>query len=297
MADNILNGNTTSKQIKEEIKVWVDQLISQGRKTPHLAAVLVGSDGASMTYVNAKVKDCAQVGFQSSLIELPETISQEELLQKVDELNRQEDLDGFIVQLPLPKHIDEQKVIEAIDPNKDVDGFHPASVGKMLLNLDTFIPATPYGIIELLDRYQIETSGKHCVVIGRSHIVGSPVSVLMARNANPGNATVTLTHSRTQNLKEIAKTADILIVALGKAEFVTADMVKEGAVVIDVGITRVDDSSKKSGFRLLGDVNFNEVGPKASYITPVPGGVGPMTRAMLLKNTVRAYKVRNQMMD
>lgn len=294
MAGKILDGLQTSKDIKAEIKEWADSIKAEGKKAPHLAAVLVGMDGASRTYVNAKVKDCAQVGFESTLIELPETISEEELLQTVDKLNNQEDLDGFIVQLPLPKHIDEQKVIEAIDPNKDVDGFHPASVGKMLLNLDTFIPATPYGIIEMLGRYGVETSGKHCVVIGRSHIVGSPVSVLMARNANPGNATVTLTHSRTQNLEEITRSADILIVALGRAEFVTADMIKEGAVIVDVGITRIDDATRKSGFRLLGDVKFDEVAEKASYITPVPGGVGPMTRAMLLKNTQRAYSLRNQ---
>jgi len=292
MAGTILSGIQTSKAIKSEIKEWVDQITSEGKKAPHLAAVLVGMDGASRTYVNAKVKDCAQVGFKSTLIELPESISEEDLLQTVSRLNNQEDLDGFIVQLPLPKHIDDQKIIEAIDPSKDVDGFHPASVGKMLLNLDTFIPATPYGIIEMLDRYGVETSGKHCVVIGRSHIVGSPVSVLMARNANPGNATVTLTHSRTQNLTDITKTADILIVALGRPEFVTADMVKEGVVIVDVGITRIDDASKKSGFRLLGDVKFDEVAEKASYITPVPGGVGPMTRAMLLKNTQRAYTLR-----
>jgi methylenetetrahydrofolate dehydrogenase (NADP+)/methenyltetrahydrofolate cyclohydrolase len=250
----------------------------------------VGSDGASETYVNAKVKACAKVGFQSTLIRLSEDVSEEDLLAEVKKINDNSDIDGLIVQLPLPKHINEMKVTEAIDPKKDVDGFHPSNIGRMALNLPTYLPATPAGILELLKRYDVETSGKHCVVIGRSHIVGSPMSILMSRNNNPGNCTVTLTHSRTQNLKEITKTADILIVALGKAEFVTSDMIKEGVCIIDVGITRVRSDKTKSGWKLLGDVNFEDVKEKCSFITPVPGGVGPMTIAMLLQNTLISTK-------
>ncbi len=286
----ILDGKKTSNDIKEEIALAVAQLIANGGKKPHLAAILVGSDGASQTYVNAKVKACEKVGFESTLIRLDETVSEEELLAEVEKINQNDDIDGLIVQLPLPKHIDEMKVTETILPEKDVDGFHPANVGRMALHLPTFLPATPAGIIELLKRYEVETSGKHCVVIGRSHIVGSPMSILMARNSYPGNATVTLTHSRTQNLKEICLTADILIVALGRAEFVTADMVKEGACVIDVGITRVKSDKTKSGWKLKGDVAYEEVAPKCSAITPVPGGVGPMTIAMLLQNTLLSAK-------
>lgn len=288
----LLDGKKTSNNIKDEITVKVAELKSQGKKTPHLAAVIVGNDGASRTYVNAKVKSCEKVGFNSTLVELPDTTSEAELLAKVDELNNNDDIDGFIVQLPLPDHIDEHKVTLAISPAKDVDGFHPESLGRMLLNLPCFLPATPAGIVELLDRYDIETSGKECVVIGRSHIVGSPMSVLMWRNAKVGNCTVTITHSRTKNLAEITKRADILIVAIGKPEFVTADMVKEGAVVVDVGIHRIEDSSKKSGFRLLGDVKFDEVSPKCSHITPVPGGVGPMTIASLMMNTLQAVEMK-----
>ncbi|MFT7113918.1 MAG: methylenetetrahydrofolate dehydrogenase (NADP+)/methenyltetrahydrofolate cyclohydrolase [Candidatus Azotimanducaceae bacterium] len=287
----LLDGKATSQAVKLEIAEKVKALKAQGKKTPHLAAVLVGNDGASQTYVNAKVKACEMVGFNSTLVKLSENTTQEELLKKIEGLNQNEDIDGFIVQLPLPNQIDENKVIEAISPSKDVDGFHPTNIGKMVLNQPTYLPATPYGIMQLLARYNINTVGSHCVVVGRSHIVGSPMSILMARNTNPGNATVTLTHSRTKNLKEICKTADILIVGLGKPGFITADMVKEGAVVIDVGITRVEDASKKSGFRLSGDVAFAEVAPKCSFITPVPGGVGPMTIAMLLNNTLRAVEV------
>ncbi|MDN3203181.1 bifunctional 5,10-methylenetetrahydrofolate dehydrogenase/5,10-methenyltetrahydrofolate cyclohydrolase [Algoriphagus sediminis] len=282
----IIDGKKTSAEIKEEIKARVLEIKAEGGKTPHLAAILVGNDGASQTYVGAKVKACEYVGFESTLVRLEETISEEELLKTVEEINENPDIDGLIVQLPLPKHISVEKVTNKIKPEKDVDGFTPSNVGRMALNWPAYVAATPYGIVELLKRYEIETSGKHCVVIGRSHIVGSPMSILMARNGYPGNATVTLTHSRTQNLPEIARSADILIVALGKAEFVTADMVKPGAVVIDVGIHRVPDSSKKSGFKLLGDVKFDEVEPIASAITPVPGGVGPMTIASLLYNTL-----------
>jgi|TARA_B110000908_G_scaffold81349_1_gene97533 methylenetetrahydrofolate dehydrogenase (NADP+)/methenyltetrahydrofolate cyclohydrolase len=286
----ILDGKKTSNDIKEEIAVEVNSIVSTGGKTPHLSAILVGSDGASETYVNAKVKACAKVGFQSTLIRLSEDVSEEDLLAEVKKINDNSDIDGLIVQLPLPKHINEMKVTEAIDPKKDVDGFHPSNIGRMALNLPTYLPATPAGILELLKRYDVETSGKHCVVIGRSHIVGSPMSILMSRNNNPGNCTVTLTHSRTQNLKGITKTADILIVALGKAEFVTSDMIKEGVCIIDVGITRVRSDKTKSGWKLLGDVNFEDVKEKCSFITPVPGGVGPMTIAMLLQNTLISTK-------
>ena len=286
----LLDGKKTANDIKEEIAVEVASLISAGGKKPHLAAILVGSDGASETYVNAKVKACNKVGFQSTLVRFTNDVTEEELLAEVEKINNNSDIDGLIVQLPLPKHIDEMKVTETILPSKDVDGFHPANIGRMALNLPTFLPATPSGILELLERYEVETSGKHCVVIGRSHIVGSPMSILMARNSNPGNCTVTLTHSRTKNLKEITKTADILIVALGKAEFVTADMVKKEVCIIDIGITRVKSDKTKSGWKLLGDVDFEKVKEKSSFITPVPGGVGPMTIAMLLKNTLVSAK-------
>jgi methylenetetrahydrofolate dehydrogenase (NADP+)/methenyltetrahydrofolate cyclohydrolase len=282
----LLDGKKTANDIKNEIAIKVASLVAGGGKKPHLAAILVGSDGASETYVNAKVKACNKVGFDSTLVRFNADVSEEELLAEVKKINNNSDIDGLIVQLPLPAHIDEMKVTETINPIKDVDGFHPANIGRMALHLPTYLPATPAGILELLERYKIETSGKHCVVIGRSHIVGSPMSILMARNNNPGNCTVTLTHSRTQNLKEITKTADILIVALGKAEFVTADMVKDGVCIIDVGITRVKSNKTKSGWKLLGDVAFDEVSKKSSFITPVPGGVGPMTIAMLLKNTL-----------
>ena len=282
----LLDGKKTANDIKNEIAIKVASLVAGGGKKPHLAAILVGGDGASETYVNAKVKACNKVGFDSTLVRFNADVSEEELLAEVKKINNNSDIDGLIVQLPLPAHIDEMKVTETINPIKDVDGFHPANIGRMALNLPTYLPATPAGILELLERYKIETSGKHCVVIGRSHIVGSPMSILMARNNNPGNCTVTLTHSRTQNLKEITKTADILIVALGKAEFVTADMVKDGVCIIDVGITRVKSDTTKSGWKLLGDVAFDEVSKKSSFITPVPGGVGPMTIDMLLKNTL-----------
>jgi methylenetetrahydrofolate dehydrogenase (NADP+)/methenyltetrahydrofolate cyclohydrolase len=288
----ILDGKKTSNDIKNEIAIEVAEILKKGGRPPHLAAILVGEDGASLTYVNSKVKACQRIGFESTLIRLSKEITEDELLEEIDKLNNDPGLDGFIIQLPLPAHFDENKILNAVDPNKDVDGFHPSNVGKMVLNQATFLPATPMGIMELLKRYQIETSGKHCVVIGRSHIVGSPISILMARNTNPGNATVTLTHSRTKNLKELTLQADIIVVALGKAEFLTGDMVKEGVVVIDVGITRVADKSKKSGFKLYGDVHFDQVAEKASYITPVPGGVGPMTIASLLMNTLQSYKTR-----
>lgn len=284
----ILDGRATSKQIKEEIGDKVAEMVADGDKAPHLAAVLVGSDGASRTYVNAKVKACEAIGFKSSLVELDESISEQDLLNEVSKLNANPDIDGFIVQVPLPNHIDQQKVTLAIDPAKDVDGFHPENLGKLVLGLPTFISATPNGILELLKRYNVETEGKHCVVMGRSHIVGAPMSILMGQKKNPGNCTVTLVHSRTKNIGQITKSADIIIVAIGKPEFLTADMVKEGAVVIDVGIHRIEDSTKKSGFRLLGDVAFDEVAPKCSFISPVPGGVGPMTIASLLLNTLQA---------
>lgn len=265
---------------------------AQGRKEPHLAAVLVGNDGASLTYVQNKVKSCEQVGFRSTLIRLPEAITEEELLDEVQRLNTDGEIDGYIVQLPLPAHIDSEKVLLAVDPAKDVDGFHPENFGRMALGMDAFIPATPYGIVELLDRYQIETSGKHVVVIGRSNIVGRPMSILLSRKGNPGNSTVTLTHSRTKDIQEHTRRADIVVSALGIPGFLKADMVREGAVVIDVGITRVEDPSRKRGYRLAGDVDFENVRPKASHITPVPGGVGPMTIAMLMKNTLKARQLR-----
>lgn len=282
----LLDGKLTSNTLKDEIAKEVEQIMANGGKKPHLAAILVGNNGASETYVGAKVKACERVGFDSTLIRMAEDVSEEELLNEVRKVNENPAIDGLIVQLPLPKHISEIKVTETIVPEKDVDGFHPISLGRMTLNLPTFLPATPAGIVELLDRYDVETSGKHCVVIGRSHIVGSPMSILMARNAKVGNCTVTLTHSRTTNLEDISRSADILIVALGKPEFVKADMVKQGAVVVDVGITRVKSDKTKSGWKLKGDVAFDEVAPKCSFITPVPGGVGPMTIASLLKNTL-----------
>ena len=288
----LLDGLKVSKDIKNEIAQQVEAIKAKGEKTPHLAAVLVGTDGASMTYVNSKVKDCEMVGFGSTLIDLPEETTEKKLLDVINDLNNDDDIDGFIVQLPLPKHIDEQKVLMAIDPDKDVDGFHPTNVGKMTLDLPTFISATPFGILELLERYNVETSGKHVVVIGRSHIVGRPMSILMSQKRKAGNATVTVAHSRTTNLKEITKQADIIIAALGIPEFLTSEMVKEGVTVVDVGITRVPDATKKRGYRLAGDVHFESVSAKAEYITPVPGGVGPMTRAMLLKNTLLARERR-----
>jgi|SRR5690554_470960 len=290
----ILDGKETAKAIREELAQAVKERKEKGQKTPHLAAVLVGNDGGSLTYVGAKVKACQEIGFDSTLIHLEETITEEELLKKVEELNNNDEIDGFIVQLPLPKHIDEKKVTLSIDPKKDVDGFHPTNLGNMVLNLPGFLPATPAGILELLKRYEIETSGKHCVVVGRSHIVGSPMSILMARSAYPGNATVTLTHSRTKNLKELTQQADIIITAIGKPEFLTADMVKDGAVIIDVGITRVEDQSKAKGYKIVGDVDFESLKNKASYMTPVPGGVGPMTIVSLMMNTLKAMEINNK---
>jgi methylenetetrahydrofolate dehydrogenase (NADP+)/methenyltetrahydrofolate cyclohydrolase len=289
----LLDGKKTSQDIKNEIAAEVQKRKEKGLKTPHLAAVIVGSDGASMTYVSSKVKSCHQVGFNSTLIELPEETTEEQLLHEIDALNKDADIDGFIVQLPLPKQIDEQKVLMAVDPDKDVDGFHPVNVGKMTLDLPSFLPATPYGILELLERYEIETSGKNVVVIGRSHIVGRPMSILLSQKRKVGNATVTLTHSRTRKLEEITREADIIVAALGMAEFLKGDMVKEGVTIIDVGITRVPDASRRRGYRLAGDVEFESVSKKASYITPVPGGVGPMTIAMLLKNTLQACENRD----
>ena len=282
----ILDGKKLSGEIKEEIREAVNLRKEQGLKTPHLAAVLVGNDGASLTYVGSKVRSCEQVGFQSTLIRLEDTISEEVLLDKIKELNQDESLDGYIVQLPLPKHINEEKILLAVDPDKDVDGFHPTNFGRMALDMESFIPATPFGIIEMLKRYEIPTSGKHCVVIGRSHIVGRPISILMSQKGTAGDATVTLTHSRTKNLAALTLAADIIISALGVPDFLKADMVKEGVVIIDVGITRVADESHPKGYVIKGDVDFEKVSKKASFITPVPGGVGPMTIAMLLKNTL-----------
>lgn len=284
----LLDGKQTAATIKEEIANEVAEIKKSGGKIPHLAAVIVGDDGASQTYVNSKVKACRKVGFNSTLIELPDNTTEEQLLHEIDLLNKDTEIDGYIVQLPLPKHIEEHKVLMAVDASKDVDGFHPTNVGKMTLELPSFLPATPYGILELLERYNIETSGKNVVVIGRSHIVGRPISILLSQKRKMGNATVTLCHSRTRNLKEICLRADIIIVALGVAEFLKANMVKEGVIVVDVGITRVDDTTKKRGYRLAGDVDFDNVSKKAAYITPVPGGVGPMTIVMLLKNTLLA---------
>jgi len=288
----LLDGTSCSKEIREEIKKDVNSIVATGERPPHLAAVLVGNDGASQNYVAFKVKDCKEVGFDSTTIRLDETITEKELLNKIEELNHDEKIDGFIVQLPLPKHINENNVILAINSKKDVDGFCPENVGNLILGLPTYISATPNGIMELLRRNKIETEGKHCVVLGRSNIVGTPIAVLMSRNTAPGNATVTIAHSRTKNLKELCLSADILIVAIGKTEFVKADMVRPGAVVIDVGQTRVPDSTKKTGFRNVGDVDFENVKDKCSYITYVTGGVGPMTRASLLQNTLKAHQRR-----
>lgn len=286
----LLDGKKIAAEIKAEIAIEVKKLKSSGKKIPHLAAILVGNDGASQTYVNSKVKSCEEVGFKSTLIKLEKDITENELITQINLLNNDDSVDGFIVQLPLPKHINEEKILLTVAPEKDVDGFHPMNVGRMTLNIPSYIPATPKGVLEILKRYNIETEGKHCVVIGRSNIVGLPMSILMARKNKVGNCTVTLCHSKTANLKEETLRADIIIAALGKAEFLKADMVKKNAVVIDVGITRVADSSKKSGYRLLGDVAFNEVSKKCSYITPVPGGVGLMTVVSLLQNTLSAAK-------
>ena len=285
----ILDGRKTSNDIKDEIAVAVKEIVAGGSRAPHLAAVIVGEDGASLTYVGSKVRACKKVGFDSTLVKLPDTVTEDELLNKIHELNNNDAIDGYIVQLPLPSHIDSQKILMAVDPAKDVDGFHPTNFGKMALNLPTFISATPYGIMELLERYNVETEGKHTLVIGRSDIVGRPISILMSRKSNPGNSTVTLAHSRTKNIAELTRQADIIISALGSPNFVKADMVKEGVVVVDVGITRVKDDSEK-GYKIVGDVDYENVSKKASHITPVPGGVGPMTIAMLLKNTLQAYK-------
>ena len=286
----ILDGKKTSEALKQEIAEEVKQLKDQGKKVPHLAAVLVGDDGASLTYVGSKVKACEQVGFASTLVKLPADISEEKLLQEIAKLNTNPEIDGYIVQLPLPKHINEQKILLAIDPTKDVDGFHPANFGRMALDMEAFIPATPFGIMELLKRYKVPTKGKHVVVVGRSHIVGRPISILLSQKGDQGNATVTLTHSHTPNLADLTRQADIVVMALGIPEFLKGNMVKEGVTVIDVGITRLKDDSSPKGYRIVGDVAFDEVKEKASYITPVPGGVGPMTIAMLLKNTLLAYK-------
>lgn len=284
----ILDGKKTSLTIQQELAQMVKEKVGKGLKRPHLAAILVGDDGPSQTYVNAKVKACDRIGFKSTLIKLESTISEDKLLNRIHHLNVDHDVDGFIVQLPLPDHIDESKVTLAIDPKKDVDGFHPMNVGNMTLGLPAFLPATPNGIIELLKRYDVETEGKNCVVIGRSSIVGTPVSILLSRKSKTGNATVTLAHSRTKDLPRICKSADIIVVAIGRPLFLTEDMVKEGAVIIDVGIHRINDETKKNGFRLIGDVDFDNVAPKTSYITPVPGGVGPMTIASLLLNTYKS---------
>lgn len=284
----ILDGKATSEKIKLEIAQMVKEKVAAGGKRPHLAAILVGNDGASQTYVGNKERACAQVGFNSTLHRFPAEITQTELIRKIEEINKNDDVDGLIVQLPLPDHIDEDAVINAIDPSKDVDGFHPENVGKMTLGLPTFVPATPYGILRLLDEYGVETSGKHCVIIGRSNIVGRPLANLMSLKDNPGDCTVTICHSHTKNIETYTKQADIIIAALGSPGFVKGDMVREGTVIVDVGITRISDSSKKSGYRLEGDVDFESVAPKASYITPVPGGVGPMTIVSLMVNTLKA---------
>jgi methylenetetrahydrofolate dehydrogenase (NADP+)/methenyltetrahydrofolate cyclohydrolase len=290
----LLDGKATAEAIRKELAEAVKLRKKEGKKIPHLAAILVGNDGGSMTYVGAKVKACNQIGFESTLIQYDESVPEEVLMNKIKTLNEDKSIDGFIVQLPLPKHIDELKVTLAIDPAKDVDGFHPVNLGKMVLNLPGFLPATPAGILELLRRNNIDTEGKNCVVVGRSNIVGTPLSILLGRNSNPGNCTVTLAHSKTKNLKEICKKADILVAALGKPEFITADMVKEGAVVIDVGTTRVTDKTRTRGWKLRGDVQFDEVSQKCSFITPVPGGVGPMTIASLMINTLKALELRGK---
>ena len=290
----ILDGKVTAAQIRVELAQAVQQRKLDGKKIPHLAAVLVGNDGGSVSYVTSKVNACDQIGFESTLIRYDESVSEEILLDKVRQLNEDKSIDGFIVQLPLPAHIDELKVTQAIDPKKDVDGFHPRNLGNMILNLPGFLPATPAGIMALIERNNIQTEGKNCVIIGRSNIVGTPLSIMLGRNANPGNCTVTLAHSRTENLKEICLQADILIAAIGQPNFVTADMVKQGAVIIDVGTTRVEDATRERGWRLVGDVKFDEVAPKCSFISPVPGGVGPMTIASLMMNTLKAMELKGK---
>lgn len=289
----LLDGKLASQAIKEELRLLVAQRVAEGKKVPHLAAILIGNNGASATYVAAKVKACEETGFKSTLIKFEDTISEESLLKKIDELNKDVDIDGILVQLPLPIHIAEEKIITAIDPEKDVDGFHPINLGRMVQGQASFIPATPYGIMLLLEHFNVDTAGKHAVVIGRSNIVGRPLSILLSANTKPGNCTVTLCHSKTKELSTHCKQADIIVAALGKAEFLKPEMVKEGAIVIDVGITRVTDNTKKSGFRLLGDVHFETVSKKCEWITPVPGGVGPMTIAALLKNTFQACVKRS----
>ncbi len=289
----ILDGLKISTEIKKEIQLEVEKITAIGNRPPHLAAILVGENGASKAYVNSKVKDCKDVGFVSSLIRMPDTICEEELLEEIEKLNSNEEVDGFIVQLPLPKGMDQEKIINAIDPKKDVDGFHPENFGRMALEMEAFLPATPYGILTLLERYDIPTRGKHCVVVGRSRIVGRPISILMSSKGSPGDATVTIVHSHTRNIEAYTRNADIVIVALGAPKYLRADMIKEGAVIIDVGITRVEDTGEK-GYHLEGDVDYESCEPKASWITPVPGGVGPMTRAMLMKNTLLAYKRFNK---
>ncbi len=289
----ILDGKKAAQAIKDELKITVAQRVIEGKKAPHLAAILVGNNGASETYVAAKVKACEETGFRSTLVRLEDTISENRLLEKIEELNKDQDVDGILVQLPLPKHISDKKVINTISPEKDVDGFHPVTIGKMVEGIPTFIPATPYGILLLLSHYKIETKGKHAIVLGRSNIVGRPISILLSGQGNPGNCTVTICHSQTKNIKEVCLQGDIIIAAIGIPEFVKADMVKDGAVVIDVGITRVDDATKKSGFRLKGDVDYDNVAPKCSWITPVPGGVGPMTIAALMKNTYRSCETNH----
>ena len=292
--EKLIDGKLISKALIEEISRETKEFVAKGGKKPHLAAILVGNDGASETYVNSKIKMCLEVGFDSSVIRCTSTITEEQLLKKIEKLNTNPDIDGFIVQLPLPAHIDELKVTQAIDPMKDVDGFHPRNLGNMVVNLPGFLPATPAGILELIKRKHIVTEGKNCVIIGRSNIVGTPLSIMLGRNANPGNCTVTLAHSRTKNLNEICRTADILIAAIGQPGFVTTDMVKDGAVIIDVGTTRVEDSSRARGWRLKGDVDFDSVAPKCSFITPVPGGVGPMTIASLMINTLKAMELKGK---
>jgi methylenetetrahydrofolate dehydrogenase (NADP+)/methenyltetrahydrofolate cyclohydrolase len=292
-AMEILDGKKVSQAVKDQLKIDVAQLFTEGKKVPHLAAILVGNDGASETYVASKVKSCEEVGFKSTLIRFESDISEHLLLEKIHELNQDPDVDGILVQLPLPKHISDDLVINTIDPDKDVDGFHPVSVGRMVQGLPTFIPATPHGIMLMLEHFKINTSGMHAVVIGRSNIVGRPMSILLSENKNPGNCTVTLCHSKTKNIAELCRNADIIVAALGRPGFVTADWVKDGAIVIDVGITRVADATKKSGFRLRGDVDYDSVAPKCSWITPVPGGVGPMTIAALLNNTFRSCMMKN----
>jgi methylenetetrahydrofolate dehydrogenase (NADP+)/methenyltetrahydrofolate cyclohydrolase len=290
----LLDGKATADQIRKELALAVQERKKNGKKIPHLAAILVGNDGGSLTYVGAKVKACDQIGFESTLIRYDDSVPEDILLAKVHALNEDRSIDGFIVQLPLPPHIDEMKITQAIDPKKDVDGFHPVNLGNMVLNLPGFLPATPAGIVELLKRNNIETEGKNCVIIGRSNIVGTPLSIMLGRNTNPGNCTVTLAHSKTKNLKEVCLSADILIAAIGQPEFVTADMVKKGAVVIDVGTTRVEDATRARGWRLKGDVDFEGVAEVCSFITPVPGGVGPMTIASLMINTLKAMELKGK---